>query len=55
MDDMKTVCHYGAKVTVAGLDDTNLNGDYWVSDIQFSAGAGYPANMYDYSLILEEL
>ncbi|MCK5018100.1 MAG: hypothetical protein KAS32_13670 [Candidatus Peribacteraceae bacterium] len=55
MDELKTVCHYGAKVTVAGLDDTNLNTDYWVSDLQFSAGAGYPANMYDYALTLEEL
>jgi hypothetical protein len=54
MEDMKTVCHYGAKVTIAGMDDTNLNGDYWVSDIQFSAGPGYPSNMYDYTLTLEE-
>ena len=55
MNDIKTICHYGAKVTVAGLDDTNFNTDYWVSDIQFSAGPGYPANMYDYKLTLEEL
>ena len=55
MDSLKTICHYGAKVTIAGLDDTNLNTDYWVSDIGFSAGPGYPANMYDYKLTLEEL
>lgn len=55
MDDIKTICHYGAKVTIAGLDDANFNTDYWVSDIQFSAGPGYPANMYDYTLTLEEL
>jgi len=55
MESVKTMCHYGAKVTIAGLDDTNLNTDYWVSDIQFSAGPGYPTNMYDYKLTLEEL
>ena len=55
MNDMKTVCHYGAKVTIAGLDDTNLNTDYWVSDIQFGAGPGYPSNVYDYKLSLEEM
>lgn len=55
MNSLKTICHYGAKVTIAGLDDTNLNTDYWVSDIGFSAGPGYPANMYDYKLTLEEL
>lgn len=55
MNSMKTICHYGAKVTIAGLDDTNLNTDYWVSDISFSAGPGYPTNMYDYKLTLEAL
>ena len=45
----------GDEVELAGMDDTNHNGDYYIKLIRFMAGEGYPADMYDFSLDLERV
>jgi len=53
MQDLKDICHYGAKVTIAGLPDTNLNTDYMVRDFNFTPPTG-TVDQYNWSLTLEE-
>jgi hypothetical protein len=55
MDTLKTMCHYGAKVTLSGLDDTNLNTDYMITDFEFNEPAGHVNRYYEYRLSLEEV
>ena len=45
----------GDEVELAGMGDTNHNGDYYIKLIRFMAGEGYPADMYDFSLDLERV
>lgn len=53
MQSLKDMIHHGAVVTVAGLDDTNLNTDYHIADFSFSQEAGMQERYY-WSLVLEE-
>jgi hypothetical protein len=55
MNTLKTMCHYGAKVTLSGLDDTNLNTDYMITDFEFNEPAGHVNRYYEYRLSLEEV
>ena len=54
MQALKDIVHYASAVTVAGLDDSNLNGDYHIMDFSFSAEAGMTQNRYRWNLVLEE-
>jgi hypothetical protein len=53
MNTLKTMTHYGKYVTLSGLDDTNLNTDYYIVDFNFTRKAGEPI-IYNWSLTLEE-
>jgi len=53
MQDLKDMCHYGAVVTIAGLDDTNLNKDYYIRDFNCERKEGEP-EIYHWQLVLEE-
>jgi len=54
MDALKTMCHYGQQVTIAGLPDINLNTDYMIKNFSFNQNPG-EMNRYHWSLELEEV
>lgn len=53
MQGLKDICHFGAKITVSGLDDTNLNTDYHIVNFSFSQEAGM-VGRYMWTISLEE-
>ena len=53
MQSLKDMCHYGDKITIADLPDSNLNRDYHIIDYSFQQGGG-EVDMYEWSLTLEE-
>jgi len=45
--------HYGAPITISGLDDTNLNTNYYIRNFNYEQRGGEPY-LYKWALILEE-
>jgi len=45
----------GSEVELAGMDDSNHDGDYYIRQLRFMAGEGYPTDMYDFNLELERV
>jgi len=54
MQDLKDMCHYGSVVTIAGLPDTNLDGDYLIHDFNFEDESYGDVLKYRWHLNLEE-
>jgi len=58
MQSLKNMCHYGNKITIAGLPDTNLNTDYLIRGFTWndmSYNDAVTDRTYRYSLQLEEV
>jgi len=43
-----------SEVTLSGMDDTNHNCGYFIRALSFSSDAGFPSDMYDFSIDLEK-
>ena len=54
MDTLKTMTHYGSKVSVTGLNDNNINTEYMIKDFRYDMDEGTPS-VYRWSLTLEEI
>ena len=53
MNTLKTMTHYGKYVTVSGLPDSNLDGNYYITDFNWEKREGY-TDIVDWNLTLEE-
>ena len=53
MQKLKDMCHYGEKVTIAGLPDSNHNTDYMIRNFSYKQAGGM-VDRYIWSLDLEE-
>ena len=53
MYDLDSLADGGEEVTVAGMSDSNLDGDYFISSFRYRRREGR-IDRYDYSLILEK-
>lgn len=53
MQTIKTMAHYGKYITVTGLPDANLDGDYYITSFNWEKREGY-TDRVDWSLTLEE-
>jgi len=54
INSLRSMAADGTKVTLASMDDTNLNGDYYIKNINAKKIGGW-VNRYDYTLNLEEI
>jgi hypothetical protein len=55
METLRTMRDNGDKVTVAGLDDSNLNGDYYIRSFNRRQHIGGVAVNFDWTLTLERI
>jgi len=53
MQTIKTMTHYGKYVTITGLPDSNLDGDYYITSFNWEKKEGY-TDRINWSLTLEE-
>jgi len=53
MQTLKNMTHYGDKVTLSGLPDSNLNTDYHIKNFTYRQEPGQ-MNIYHWNLVLEE-
>ena len=53
MQTLKTMTHYGKYITLSGLPDSNLDGNYYITDFRWEKREGY-VNIVDWELTLEE-
>ena len=54
MNSINTLMDSGEEITLSGLDDTNLNTEYIITDFEFNQKAG-TTNIYTWTITFERL